>query len=125
MSINSIELSEEGYPIFTPEMKETHTILIPTMLEIHFELLISVFGHYGYHCEILRSESRKVVEEGLKNVHNDTCYPALLCIGLFMEALKSGKYDPDRTSLNVRFLCCVGSSSVVTVIFSALVTVKV
>ncbi|MDE6731022.1 MAG: 2-hydroxyacyl-CoA dehydratase, partial [Oscillospiraceae bacterium] len=94
-----VELSGEGYPIFTPEMKETHVILIPTMLEIHFELLISVFGYYGYRCEILRSESRNVVEEGLKNVHNDTCYPALLCIGLFMEALKSGKYDPDHTAL--------------------------
>ncbi|MDE6087538.1 MAG: 2-hydroxyacyl-CoA dehydratase [Oscillospiraceae bacterium] len=94
-----VELSGDGYPIFTPEMKETHVILIPTMLEIHFELLISVFGHYGYRCEILHSESRNVVEEGLKNVHNDTCYPALLCIGLFMEALKSGKYDPDHTAL--------------------------
>ena len=39
------------------------------------------------------------VEEGLKNVHNDTCYPALLVVGQFMEALKSGKYDPDKTAL--------------------------
>lgn len=94
-----MEMTEEGYPIFTPEMKQTHTILIPTMLEIHFPLLISVFEFYGYHCVVLQSESKKVVEEGLKNVHNDTCYPALLCIGQFMEALKSGKYDPDKTAL--------------------------
>lgn len=87
------------YPIFTPEMKETHTILIPTMLSIHFRLLISVFESYGYQCELLENESRQVVEEGLKNVHNDTCYPALLVIGQFMEALKSGRYDPNRTAL--------------------------
>ena len=31
-----IELGKDGYPIFTPEMKETHTILIPMMLPIHF-----------------------------------------------------------------------------------------
>ncbi len=36
---------------------------------------------------------------GLKNVHNDTCYPALLVIGQFMDALKSGKYNPDTTAL--------------------------
>ncbi len=89
----------EDHAIFTREMKDTHTILIPNMLPIQFRLLISVFEFYGYHCELLESESRTVVEEGLKNVHNDTCYPALLVIGQFMEALKSGKYDPNRTAL--------------------------
>ncbi len=87
------------YAKFTPEMKATHTILVPNMLPIHFKLLISIFESYGYHMELLESESRTVVDEGLKNVHNDTCYPALLVIGQFMEALKSGKYDPDHTAL--------------------------
>ena len=84
---------------FTPEMKKTHTILVPDMLPVHFQLLISVLKPYGYHCELLRTASRAVVDEGLKNVHNDTCYPALLVIGQFMEALKSGRYDPDKTAL--------------------------
>lgn len=84
---------------FTPEMKQTHTILVPDMLPVHFQLLISVLRKYGYHCELLRTASRAVVDEGLKNVHNDTCYPALLVIGQFMEALKSGRYNPDRTAL--------------------------
>ena len=91
--------NERDYPIFTKEMKKTHTILVPTMLQIHFQLMTNVFEFYGYNCEVLESESRKVVEEGLKNVHNDTCYPALLCIGQFMEALKSGRYDPDKVAL--------------------------
>ncbi|HAM68114.1 MAG TPA: 2-hydroxyglutaryl-CoA dehydratase [Ruminococcus sp.] len=84
---------------FTPEMKKTHTILVPDMLPVHFQLLISILKPYGYHCELLRTASRAVVDEGLKNVHNDTCYPALLVIGQFMEALKSGRYDPNRTAL--------------------------
>ena len=88
-----------SYTQFTPEMRKTHTILVPNMLPIHFQLLISIFGQYGYHMKLLESSSRTVVEEGLKNVHNDTCYPALLVIGQFMEALKSGEYDPDRTAL--------------------------
>ena len=65
------------YQQFTPEMRKTHTILVPNMLPIHFRLLISIFGQFGYHMELLESSSRTVVEEGLKNVHNDTCYPAL------------------------------------------------
>ena len=88
------------YQQFTPEMRKTHTILVPNMLPIHFRLLISIFGQFGYHMELLESSSRTVVEEGLKNVHNDTCYPALLVVGQFMEALKSGKYDPSGIQLH-------------------------
>jgi len=84
---------------FTVEMKKTHTILVPDMLPVHFRLLVSIMRFYGYRCELLRTSSRAVVDEGLKNVHNDTCYPALLVIGQFMEALKSGRYDPDKTAL--------------------------
>ena len=87
------------YALFTPEMKKTHTILVPNMLPIHFKLLISIFKSYGYQMELLENDSRAVVDEGLKNVHNDTCYPALLVVGQFMDALKSGKYDPDKTAL--------------------------
>jgi len=88
-----------AYAKFTPEMKKTHTILVPNMLPIHFRLLIKVLEQFGHHMELLESSSRNVVEEGLKNVHNDTCYPALLVVGQFMDALKSGKYNVDHTAL--------------------------
>lgn len=84
---------------FTQEMIKTHTILVPDMLPIHFKLLISIFEAEGYKMELLQNDSRAVVDEGLKNVHNDACYPALLVIGQFMDALKSGKYDLDKTAL--------------------------
>ena len=87
------------YALFTKEMKATHTILVPNMLPIHFTLLIDIFESYGYHMELLQSESGTVINEGLKNVHNDTCYPALLVIGQFMEALKSGRYDTHKVAL--------------------------
>lgn len=53
----------------------------------------------GYHVEVLGSGGHAVAQEGLKYVHNDTCYPALLVIGQFINALKSGKYDLDHTAL--------------------------
>jgi len=87
------------YPIFTDNMKATHTILVPDMLPIHFNLIISILRNCGYRMELLQTSTQTVIDEGLKNVHNDTCYPALLVIGQFMEALNSGRYDPDTTAL--------------------------
>ncbi|MBR1392861.1 MAG: 2-hydroxyacyl-CoA dehydratase [Ruminococcus sp.] len=86
--------------VFTKEMKEKgYTILIPDMLPIHFKLIIKIYEKYGYKMELLQNTSRNVIDEGLKNTHNDACYPALLVIGQFMDALKSGKYDLDRVAL--------------------------
>ena len=84
---------------FTKEMKKDYTILIPDMASIHFKLLKSVLQSAGYKVAILRNEGPRVVEEGLKYVHNDTCYPALLVIGQMIDALKSGKYDLNKTAL--------------------------
>ena len=86
---------------FTKDMIKTHTILIPDMLPIHFNLIMSIFEAEGYHMELLQNSSRSVVNEGLKNVHNDACYPALLVIGQFIDALKSGKYDIDKVALMI------------------------
>lgn len=92
---------ENHHVVFTKEMRKTHTILIPDMLPIHFRLIIAVFKKYGYNMVLLRNSARAVVDEGLKNVHNDTCYPALLVVGQFIDALKSGKYDPERVALMI------------------------
>ncbi|MDE5770702.1 MAG: 2-hydroxyacyl-CoA dehydratase [Ruminococcus sp.] len=89
------------YAKFTEDMIKTHTILVPDMLPIHFRLIISIFEAEGYKMELLQNCSRSVVDEGLKNVHNDACYPALLVIGQFMDALKSGKYDLNKTALMI------------------------
>ena len=85
--------------VFTEDMKKDYTILVPDMLPIHFKLIIEIFREYGYNMELLETSTRSVIDEGLKNVHNDTCYPALLVIGQFMDALKSGKYDVNKTAL--------------------------
>lgn len=89
------------YPVFTEEMKKTHTILLPMMLPIHFALMEQILRQHGYKTALLENDTRSVVNEGLKYVHNDTCYPALLVIGQFIDALKSGRYDPDRTALMI------------------------
>jgi len=89
------------YPVFTTEMRKTHKILLPMMLPIHFEMLERVLQEAGYDVEILKNDGPSVVDEGLRHVHNDTCYPALLVIGQMLDALKSGKYDPSRVALAI------------------------
>jgi len=90
---------EVNYPVFTPEMKQTHKVLMPNMAPVQFRILAAAMRHEGYDMELLGNCGSQVAELGLKYVHNDTCYPALLVIGQFLDALESGKYDLDHTAL--------------------------
>ena len=90
---------ETGRLLFTKEMKEEYTILMPQMLPIHFGMFRKLLELEGYKVDQLNNDSRAVVDEGLKYVHNDTCYPALLVIGQFMDAIKHGGYDPHKVAL--------------------------
>ena len=88
-----------GRLLFTKEMKKEYTILMPQMLPIHFGMFQKMLQLEGYNVVQLNNEGQAVVDEGLKYVHNDTCYPALLVIGQFLDALNSGKYDLEHTAL--------------------------
>lgn len=83
---------------FDKEMKKNHTILAPEMSPIHFDILSEAFRLSGYNLKILPSNKR-AIDEGLKYVNNDACYPAIIVIGQLIEALKSGEYDPENTSV--------------------------
>ena len=89
--------------IFTEEMRKTYTILMPTMLPRHFRIVSRVFARFGYKTEPLEiglhGDSRPVIDAGLKYVHNDACYPAILIVGQFIAALESGQYDPHKVAL--------------------------
>ena len=92
-------MQNKSYVPFTEEMKREYTILVPNMLPMHFELIIRVLETYGYKMELLRTSGAQIAETGLRYTHNDACYPAVLVIGQFMDALLSGKYDPHKTAL--------------------------
>lgn len=90
---------KNGRILFTKEMKKDYTILVPDMLPIHFEILKTVFENEGYKMELLQTAKPEMKQLGLKYVHNDTCYPALLVIGQLLDALQSGKYDVNKVAL--------------------------
>lgn len=90
---------KKGYVKFTKQMKSDYVILAPDMLPMHFKLILRVLQNEGYNIELLENNDSSIPETGLRYVHNDTCYPAILVIGQFLEAIKSGKYDPNKTAL--------------------------
>ncbi len=82
-------------------MKKDYKILVPTMLPIHFEMLIGIMKKYGYNAELLRTEHDAIKEYGLKYVHNDTCYPAQVVIGQLIDAIENGGYDKNKIALMI------------------------
>ena len=85
---------DNGRLLFTKEMKEEYTILMPQMLPVHFGMFQRLLQLEGYHVDMLTSHHRGIVDEGLKYVHNDTCYPALLVIGQLIDAIKKRRLRP-------------------------------
>lgn len=84
---------------FSKEMKKDYTILIPNMSPIHFDIMKQPFALHGYKCILLENNSHNVIEEGLKYVHNDMCYPALLVIGQMLDAIENGGVDKDKCAV--------------------------
>lgn len=85
---------------FTKAMKEEgYTILAPQMAREHFQILEKLFNGNGYKIEFLNKVDEKVIDNGLKYVNNDSCYPSITVVGQFMEAVNSGRYDPNKLAL--------------------------
>ncbi|WP_291733144.1 2-hydroxyacyl-CoA dehydratase [Clostridium sp.] len=85
--------------LFTKEMKKDWTILAPQMSPIHFQFIEKAARASGYNIDVLPANDKEAIEEGIKYVNNDACYPSILVIGQMINALKSGKYDPNKTAL--------------------------
>jgi predicted CoA-substrate-specific enzyme activase len=85
--------------LFTERMREEHTILAPEMSPIHFQFVEEAFNVSGYKVVVLPSVDKKAVDEGLKYVNNDACYPTIVVVGQIIEAVKSGKYDTNKLSV--------------------------
>lgn len=84
--------------LFTKEMKKTHTLICPQMSPIHFRFIEASLKASGFNVVVLPETDVKAVDEGLRYVNNDACYPSILVVGQMIKALKSGDYDPDTTA---------------------------
>jgi predicted nucleotide-binding protein (sugar kinase/HSP70/actin superfamily) len=85
---------------FTKEMKDSgYTIIAPQMSPMHFQFLESCFKACGYNFKLLENVGSNAVEEGLRYVNNDACYPSIIVVGQVIEELKSGNYDLNKTAV--------------------------
>ncbi len=87
--------------IFTKEMKKTYTILCPQFSPIHFNFIEGAFRSEGYNLVLLREADQDSINEGVKYVNNDACYPTIMVVGQLIQALKSGKYDLNDTAVAI------------------------
>ncbi|WP_163654561.1 2-hydroxyacyl-CoA dehydratase [Listeria sp. PSOL-1] len=92
-------LRPKEQPQFTKEMRQNYTILAPQLAPTHFALLEAAGKACGLALEILPAVTPRAVDEGLRYVNNDACYPAILTIGQMMDALKHGEYDLNKTAV--------------------------
>lgn len=81
------------------ETDKKHTLLFPDMSPVHMPLFESLLNSEGYNAVYLKESSEETVSTGLKYVNNDACYPAIIVVGQLINALQSGKYDLNNTSV--------------------------
>ena len=98
------ELKKEYVPYvykknYFKESDKEHVLLFPDMTPFHMPLFEAVLKASGYKAVYLSETTDDTIETGLKYVNNDACYPAIIVTGQLVEALKSGKYDLNNTSV--------------------------
>lgn len=84
---------------FSKEMKESHTLIIPQMSPFHFNLLERSISNLGYNVILLPEVDENAIEEGIKYVNNDACYPTIITLGQIFSFIKSGELDIDKTAI--------------------------
>ncbi|MDD4599884.1 hypothetical protein SDC9_15071 [bioreactor metagenome] len=93
------EVAAAREPEFTESMKKRHTIIAPQMSPIHFNFLEVGFQKAGYQLVVAPLPDQTAIDEGLRYVHHDACYPTIIVVGQLLQTLKSGHYDLDNTSV--------------------------
>ena len=92
-------------PRFTADCKKTHTILVPQMAPIQFELLMTTLQKYGYNTVMPEMPDKRAIDIGLRYVNNDMCYPAIVVIGQLLSAVQSKQCDPEHTAIMLFQTC--------------------
>jgi len=86
-------------PVFRRNMKSDYTIILPQLSPVHFPFFETSLNKFGYHAVLTPAADRTAIDLGLKYVHNDACYPAIIVVGQILQALTAGKIDPDTAAV--------------------------
>jgi predicted nucleotide-binding protein (sugar kinase/HSP70/actin superfamily) len=79
--------------MFSEQMRKDYTILIPQMSPVHFQFVEPALKYCGYNTVLLPPVDVHAVDEGLKYINNDVCFPTIVALGQVISYLKSGACD--------------------------------
>ena len=57
--------------------------------------------HFHVNFLMLPDATKSTIDEGLRFVNNDACYPSIIVVGQLMEAIESGKYNLDKLAVAI------------------------
>lgn len=84
---------------------DNRTIYMPQMAPIHFPILASCLHSLGYNVKLLEDVSEEDIEQGLKYINNDACYPAIVAIGQLLTPLVKEQINAEKSALLLAQTC--------------------
>jgi predicted nucleotide-binding protein (sugar kinase/HSP70/actin superfamily) len=72
---------------------------VPQMSPIHFQFMETALKQRGYKAILLPDVDHHAVEQGLKYVNNDACYPTIVTLGQIISYIKTADLDLDKTAI--------------------------
>lgn len=84
---------------------EGRTLYMPQMAPVHFPILASCLESMGYKVQLLEDVTESDIEQGLKYINNDACYPAIVAIGQLLNPLIKHQIDPKHSALLLAQTC--------------------
>ena len=85
-------------PVFMPSDKQK-IILAPYFSKAHSAIIAPLMQLAGYNVVTLPIPMQADVDEGLRTVNNDVCFPATVVVGQLLNALKSGRYPLSQVAV--------------------------
>ena len=83
----------DGYKAVFTKKDKNKTILIPWFTDFLSPLIPAVAKVAGYNFVNCPKTSKQSAEMGLKDGHNEVCYPATLVLGDLIAEIKRGHYN--------------------------------
>ena len=89
----------DPYAVKFGKKDQERVVLVPNTSHAFCRVMSAAFKAQGLRTVPLDIGREEAIRLGKRYVHNDICFPAQIVVGEALAALKSGKYDPDRTAV--------------------------
>ena len=93
---------KDPYPVkFTKQDTEERVVLVPNTSHAFARVMSAALRSQHIKAEPLALGREEAIRLGKQYVHNDICFPAQIVIGEALAALRTGKYDPEKTAIGM------------------------